>query len=98
MTSPISNSKEKAHKHKRFYPVTARGGGGRGVLRPGGQGSNVYVLCAEPKEHKHFCPGTRPGGLIGDRGDREIVYVPHLYAPFLAPSNQVPNKHINIKK
>ena len=61
-----------------------------GGLPTGGQGSKVYVLCAEPKEHKHFCPGTRPGGIgfpagrIGDRGDREIVYVPNVYVPFLA--------------
>ena len=31
-------------------------------LPTGGQGSKVYVLCAEPKEQKHFRPGTRPGG------------------------------------
>ena len=31
-------------------------------LPTGGQRSKVYVLCAEPKEHKHFRPGTRPGG------------------------------------
>ena len=31
-------------------------------LPTGGQGSKVYVLCAELKEHKHFGPGTRPGG------------------------------------
>ena len=60
-------------------------------LPTGGQGSKVYVLCAEPKEHKHFRPGTRPGGFgfpagrIGDRGDREIVYVPNAYVPFPAP-------------
>ena len=29
-----------------------------------GKGSNVYVLCAEPKEHKHFRPGARPGGSV----------------------------------
>ena len=28
--------------------------GGGGVSRPGGQGSNVYVLYEEHKEHKHF--------------------------------------------
>ena len=45
------------------------------------------MLCAEPKEHKHFRLGTRPGGSrypagrIGDRGDREIVYVPNVYVP-----------------
>ena len=31
-------------------------------LPTGGQGSKVSVLCAEPKEHKHFRPGARPGG------------------------------------
>ena len=57
-------------------------------LPTGGQGSKVYVLCAEPKEHKHFRPGTRPGGS-GTRpggsvtgGDREIVYVPMFMCLF----------------
>ena len=50
------------------------------------------MLCAEPKEHKRFRPGTQPGGIgypagrIGDRGDREIVYVPNVYVPFPAPN------------
>ena len=50
------------------------------------------MLCAEPKEHKRFRPGTRPGGIgfpagrIGDRGDREVVYVPNVYVPFPAPN------------
>ena len=65
------------------------GGGG---LPTGGQGSKVYVLCAEPKEHKRFRPGTRPGGIgfpagrIGDRGDRESVSVPNVYVSFPAPT------------
>ena len=48
------------------------------------------MLCAEPKEHKRFRPGTRPGGIgfpdgrIGDRGEQEIVYVPNVYVPFPA--------------
>ena len=77
--------------------MTARAGGGSpdrvgGGLPTGGQGSKVYVLCAEPKEHKRFRPGARPGGIgfpagrIGDRGDREIVYVPNVYVPFPAPN------------
>ena len=36
----------------------------RGVSRPGGQGSKFYVLSSEPKEHKSFCPDTRPGGPV----------------------------------
>ena len=31
------------------------------------------MLCAEPREHKHFRPGTRLG-RIGDSGDRELIY------------------------
>ena len=92
--SPLRKSgKEKAHKHKEMFPGDCPGGGGspdrvgRG-LPTGGQGSKIYVLCAEPKEHKQFRPGTRPGGVgypagrIGDRGDREIVYVPNVYVLF----------------
>ena len=55
-----------AHKHKQIFPVTARVGGSPNRvardLPTGGQGSKLYVLCAEPKEYKHFRPGTRPGG------------------------------------
>ena len=76
--------------------MTLRRGGGLptgwgGGLPTGGQGSKVYVLCTEPKEHKRFRPGTRPGGIgfpagrIGDRVDREIVYVPNVYVVFPAP-------------
>ena len=40
-------------------------------LPTGGQGSRVYVLRAEPKEYKHFRPGTRPGGYrVPGREDR----------------------------
>ena len=83
----------------KFFGDCPGGGGvsrpGGGGLPTGGQGSKVYVLCAEPKEHKRFRPGTRPGGIgfpagrIGDRGDREIVYVQIVDVPFLAPSNAV---------
>ena len=61
-TPDFKSGKEKAHKHKQILPVTAQVGGGspdrvaRG-LPTGGQGSKVYVLCAEPKEHKTFSPG-----------------------------------------
>ena len=80
--------------------MTAQAGGGSPDRVGGGSpdrwpGSKVYVLCAETKEHKRFRPGSRPGGIgfpagrIGDRGDREIVYVPNVYVPFLAPRFQL---------
>ena len=53
--------KKKAHKHYYFWPVTPSGEGGS--VRLGGQGSEIYVLSSEPKEHRSFCPGT-------DREDR----------------------------
>ena len=43
---------EKAHKHKQLCPLTAWVRGG--VSRSGGQGSNVYVLYAEPKNMNTF--------------------------------------------
>ena len=87
--------KEKEHKYKQFFQVNDGGGSrdrvGRG-LQTGGQGSKVYVLCPEPKEHKHFRPGTRPGGsgtrpggsVTGVTG--KLFYVPNVYVPFPAPS------------
>ena len=63
------SGKKKAHKHKHinniFRWLPGWGGSPDRVARglpTGGQGSKVYVLCAEPKEHKHFRPDTRPGG------------------------------------
>ena len=47
----------------------------------------------EPKKSPKLRFGTQPGGIgcparrIGDRGDREIVYVPNVYVPFPAPSS-----------
>ena len=69
--------------------MTARVGG---VSRPGGEGSpnrwrGVKSLCA-------VCGTQGPGGFgypagrIGDRGDREIVYVPNVYVPFPAPRSR----------
>ena len=56
-------------------------------------GSKVHVLCAEPKEHKRFRPGTRPGGIgfpagrIGDRGDRENCLCAKCLCAFSGPWN-----------
>ena len=41
MLGYLLSGKEKAHKHKQDFPVTARVGGGL----PDGQGSDVYVVC-----------------------------------------------------
>ena len=65
----LGSGKEKAHNHKQIFLVTARAGGGLPTGWGGGspdrcQGSNVYVLCAEPKTHKNFRSGTRPGGSV----------------------------------
>ena len=47
-----------------------------GVSRSGVQGSKIYVLSSEPKEHKSFCPGSRPG--------RPVTGVTSLVAPYCA--------------
>ena len=64
-----------------------------GVSRLGVQGSKIYVLSSEPKDHTSLCLGTRPGrpvtwvptGKTGDRGERTEFYVLKFYVPFLLP-------------
>ena len=59
-------------------------------LPTGGQGSKVYVLCVEPKEYKHFRPGTRPGGS-GTRpggsvtGVTEKLFMCHMFMCLFRP-------------
>ena len=77
--------------------MTARAGGGSPDRVGGGSPDrwpgvkSLCAVCGTHREHKRFRPGTRPGGIgfpagrIGDRGDREIVYVPNVYVPFPAP-------------
>ena len=61
------SQERKRHINIHKFSGACPGGGGspdrvaRG-LPTGGQETKVYVLCADPKEHKHFRPGTRPGG------------------------------------
>ena len=55
------SGKKKAHKHKSFWPVTPPVTGGSPDREAG---SKFYVLSSEPKEHKSFCPDTRPGGPV----------------------------------
>ena len=80
------SGKEKAHKHKQFGPVTVWvREGGLPTGWPGG--SNVYVLCAEPKEHKHFIrvPGREERW---PRWPRKCLYVSNVYVPFLAANRE----------
>ena len=53
------------------------------VSRPGGQGSNVYVLCAEPKEHEHFRPSTRPG--VSVTGVTEKLFMCQMFMCLVWP-------------
>ena len=80
-----------AHKQKQFFTVTARVAGG--LSRPVSHRSNVYVLCAEPKEHKHFRPGTRPGGhrvLQGAaRGGAILLHFCGSLDPFFSCSEMI---------
>ena len=79
-TGTVINQESKRHININKFSGDCPGGWGvsdrvGGGLPTGGQGSKVYVLCAEPKERKRFRPGARPGGIgfpagrIGDRGD-----------------------------
>ena len=52
-------------------------------LPTGGEGSKVYVLCAEPKEHKHFRPGTRPGGSV--TGVTEKLFMCQMFMSLFRP-------------
>ena len=98
------SGKEKAHKHKQIFPVTAQAGGGSpdrvgGDLPTGwgggspdrvGGGSKVYVLCAEPKEHKRFVQvpgreesGARPGGSV--TGVTEKLFMCQMFMCLFRP-------------
>ena len=62
-----------------------------GVSRLGSQGSNVYLLCAEPKENKHFRPGTQSGGLV--TGVTEKLFVCQTFMrPFFGVAQTVPKR------
>ena len=49
----------------------------------GDQGSKVYVLCVEPKEHKHLRPGTRPGGSV--TGVTEKLFMCQMFMCLFRP-------------
>ena len=77
MTHPISG-KEKAHKHKQIFPVTARAGGGSpdrvggGVVsRPVARGQKFMCCVRNPRNINVFVrvpgreeSGSRPGGSV----------------------------------
>ena len=51
------------------------------------RGQKFMCCVRNPRNINIFVrPGTRPGGRIGDRGHREIVYVPNVFVPFPGPT------------
>ena len=79
----------KAHKHKQYCSVTARVGGGSPDRLARGQ---TFMCCVRnPRNIEISVRGTRPGGSVTG-GDREILYVPEIYVPFLAPELSGPQK------
>ena len=85
------SGKQKAHKHKENFPVTARVGG---VSWPGfftgGQGSKVHVLCAEPRNINIFVrvpgreeSGSRPGGSV--TGVTEKLFMCQMFMCLFRP-------------
>ena len=56
------NSERKRHININNFSRDCPGGGGG--LPTGWPGVKHVLRCAEPKEHKHFRPGTRPGGSV----------------------------------
>ena len=72
------SGKKRAHKHTSFWPVIPV------RSRSGGQGSDVHALSSEPKEHKTFCPGTRPGEPVTGKGRKK--HINFFNISFLAPT------------
>ena len=64
------------------YCIRKGKGTGGGDLPTGRPGVNVYVLRVEPKEHKCFRLGARPGGSV--TGVTEKLF----YVPLLAPTEK----------
>ena len=88
------SGKEKAHKHKQIFPVTARVGGGLptgwpGVSRLVARGQKFMCCVRNPRNINIFVrvPGweDRVPGREDRWDDREIVYVPYVYVPFSGP-------------
>ena len=80
----IEVQERKRHINIKTFSGDCPGGGGSPDpvsrdLPTGGQRSKVHVLCAEPKEHKHFRPGTRPGGSGTRPGGSETEVTEKLF-------------------
>ena len=91
------SGKEKAHKHKQNFPVTARVGrvsrpGGGGGLPTGGQGSKFMCCVRNPKNINIFVrvpgredSGTRPGGSV--TGVTEKLFTCQMFMCLFRPLN-----------
>ena len=101
LISPCLSSHQERKRHININKICRWLPGWGGVSRPGGQGSpdrvarglptggqgsKVYVLCAEHKEYKHFRPGTRPGGSVTGV-TKKLFMCQMFYAPFPAPKS-----------
>ena len=45
----------------------------------------AYVLCAEPNEHLHFRPGTRPGGWVNRVTEKLFMCQTFIFVRLLSP-------------
>ena len=85
--SSEESGKEKAHKHKQIFPVTARAGG---VSRPVARGQKFMCCVRNPRNINVFvrvpgreAPGSRPGGLV--TGVTEKLFMCQMFMCLFRP-------------
>ena len=93
----FSSGKEKAHKHKQIFPVTARAGGGGspdrvggGVSRPVARGPKFMCCARNPRNINVFVrvpgreeSGSRPGGSV--TGVTEKLFMCQMFMCLFRP-------------
>ena len=99
------SGKEKAHKHKQIFPVTARAGGGGlptgwggGVYRPVARGQKFMCCVRNPsfvRAPSREESGSRPGGSV--TGATEKLFMCQMFMCLFRPQNTlktapIPNK------
>ena len=93
--STCTSGKEKAHKHKQIFPVTARAGGGLltgwgGVSRPVARGQKFMCCVRNPRNINVFVrvpgreeSGSRPGGSV--TGVTEKLFMCQMFMCLFRP-------------